>query len=57
VHDDGDGVAFEISTAGPLVDDRLERLRDRIEALDGRVGVDGRHDGGSRVQGWLPRSS
>jgi signal transduction histidine kinase len=57
VHDEGEGVAFEISTAGPLADDRLERLRDRIEALDGRVGVEGTHDGGSHVQGWLPRSS
>ncbi len=54
---DADGaVTFEVSVAGHHAEGRLDRLRDRIEALDGRVGVDDRHDGGSRVHGWLPLS-
>lgn len=54
---DADGaLTFEIAIAGHLADSRLEHLRDRIEALDGRVSVDNRQDGGSRVHGWLPFS-
>ena len=54
---DADGaLTFEIAIAGHLADGHLERLRDRIEALDGRVSVDNRQDGGSRVHGWLPLS-
>ena len=50
------GLTFDISIAGHLADDRLDRLRDRVEALDGRLSVDDRPDGGSRVHGWLPLS-
>ncbi|MDP9271209.1 MAG: histidine kinase [Chloroflexota bacterium] len=54
---DADGaLTFEIAIAGHLADGRLERLRDRIEALEGRVTVEHLKDGGSRVHGWLPLS-
>ena len=54
---DADGVlAFEVAVVGHHAEGRLDRLRDRIEALDGRVSVDDRQDGGSRVHGWLPLS-
>jgi signal transduction histidine kinase len=54
---DADGtLTFEIASAGHLADGRLERLSDRIEALDGRVSVEHLKDGGSRVHGWLPLS-
>ncbi len=44
---------FEISVEH-LADDRLEHLRDRIEALDGSITVEHRTDGGSVVHGRLP---
>ena len=50
-------LAFEISIADPLADGGLERLRDRIEAFDGRVSIDAPQAGGSRLQGWLPLTS
>jgi signal transduction histidine kinase len=54
---DADGVlTFEVAVAGHHPEGRLDRLRDRIEALDGRVSVDDAHDGGSRIYGWLPLS-
>ena len=54
---DEDGVlTFEIAVVGHHPEGRLDRLRDRIEALDGGVSVDDRQDGGSRVHGWLPSS-
>jgi hypothetical protein len=54
---DANGVlTFEVAVAGHHPEGRLDRLRDRIEALDGRVSVDDRQDGGSRVHGWLPLS-
>lgn len=54
---DADGVVtFEVAIAGHHPEGRLERLRDRIEALDGRVSVDDGQDGGSRIHGWLPLS-
>lgn len=54
---DVDGaLTFEIAIAGRHPEGRVDRLRDRIEALDGRVSVDDTQDGGSRVQGWLPLS-
>ncbi len=49
-----DGLAFEVTVAWRLPDGRVETLRDRIEALDGRLGVDDRNDGSTRLQGWLP---
>jgi signal transduction histidine kinase len=54
---DTDGVlTFEVAVAGHHPKGRLERLRDRIEALDGRLIVDEGQDLGSRVHGWLPLS-
>ena len=54
---DTDGVlTFEVAIAGQQPEGRFARLRDRIEALDGRVSVDERPDGGSLVHGWLPLS-
>jgi signal transduction histidine kinase len=50
------GLTFEIAVAGHHPEGRLDRLRDRIEALDGRLTVDDPQDGGSRVHGWLPLS-
>ncbi len=49
------GVTFEVAVEGRPSAALLERLRDRIEALDGRLTVD-QEDGTSRVQGWLPLS-
>jgi hypothetical protein len=54
VLDDSNGLTFEITVAGQVPEDRLDRLRDRIEALDGRVSAEHRTDGSSRVHGWLP---
>lgn len=54
---DADGaLTFEVAIAGHHPEGRLDRLRDRIEALDGGVSVDHLQDGGSRVHGWLPLS-
>ena len=55
-HEAHGGLAFEITVAGHHPESRLDRLRDRIEALDGRVSVDDELDGSSRLQGWLPWS-
>jgi signal transduction histidine kinase len=56
---DADGALtfeVEVEVAGHPAEGRLGRLRDRIEALDGRVSVGDGHDGGSRIHGWLPLS-
>jgi signal transduction histidine kinase len=54
---DTDGaLTFEVTMVGHPSESRLDRLRDRIESLDGRVSLDVRRDGGLRVQGWLPLS-
>lgn len=46
-------LAFEVTVAGRIPDGRVETLRDRIEALDGRLDVDDRRDGSTRLQGRL----
>lgn len=56
VLDAGRVLTFEVAVAGHHPEGGLDRLRDRIEALDGRVGVDDGQDGGSRIHGWLPLS-
>jgi signal transduction histidine kinase len=50
-----DALTFEVAVAERDLEASLDRQRDRIEALDGRLTVD---EGklGSRVQGWLPLS-
>jgi signal transduction histidine kinase len=50
------GLNFEVAVDGHHPEARLTRLCDRVEALDGRVRVGERPDGGSRVQGWVPLS-
>jgi len=54
LRDEEGGLTFEVSIVGHQPEARVERLRDRIEAIDGQVSVDDRQDGGSRVHGWLP---
>jgi signal transduction histidine kinase len=53
----GDELAFEVTVVGRIPDGRVETLRDRIEALDGRLDVDDRPDGSTRLQGRLPLSA
>jgi signal transduction histidine kinase len=48
-------LTFEVVVAGRHPTARLDRLRDRIEALDGRLSVEN-DDLGTRVHGWLPLS-
>ena len=55
VVDADDALTFEVAVAGRHPMERLDRLRDRIEALDGRIIVD-EGDLGSRVHGWLSLS-
>ena len=52
----GDTLTFEVAVAGHHPVGRLDRMRDRIEALDGRLSVDEGQEVGSRVHGWLPLS-
>lgn len=53
---DADGeLTFEVAVVGRHPKGRLDRLRDRVEALDGRISVD-EGDLGSRVHGWLSLS-
>lgn len=54
VLDAGGVLTFAVAVDGQPTEERIDRLRDRIEALDGRLTVDGGEDGGSRVHGWLP---
>ena len=56
VLDTGGVLTFDVGIDGRPPEERLARLRDRIEALDGHVGVDDRTDGGSQIHGWLPWS-
>jgi signal transduction histidine kinase len=48
-------LTFEVAVAGRHPMARLDRLRDRVEALDGRLRVES-DDLGSRLHGWLPLS-
>jgi signal transduction histidine kinase len=53
---DADGaLTFEVAIPGRHPNALLDRLRDRVEAMDGRLGVD-EDDLGSRVHAWLPLS-
>lgn len=51
------GVRFEVGVAGAYSEGRLDRLRDRVEALGGWLSVVDAGDGGSRVEGTVPSSS
>ncbi len=53
---DADGaLTFEVAVAGRHPMERLDRLRDRIEALDGRLTIS-EDELVSHVHGWLPLS-
>jgi len=47
------GLTLEITIPARFPEDRVEALRDRLEALDGSLTVD-ELDGSTRFQGWLP---
>ena len=51
-HDADGSLTFDISVAPHLTEGGLDRLRDRIEALDGHVSVHHHQDGGSACS-WL----
>jgi len=51
VREEGDALVFEIVSGDPL-----EQLRDRVEALGGRLSAERLPDGGARVFGALPLS-
>jgi signal transduction histidine kinase len=48
-------LVFEVAFAGSHPSTGVQRLRDRIEALGGRLSADTAAEG-SRIQGWLPLS-
>lgn len=56
VREDDDALAFEIIGSAALSDAELERVRDRIEALGGRLTDTSGPDRGIRVSGSLPLS-
>ena len=47
-------LTFDVTIVGHHSEARLDRLRDRVESLDGRLTVDDPQDGGSRIHGWRP---
>jgi signal transduction histidine kinase len=54
VLDTGAVLTFEVGIDRWPADEPLAKMRDRIEALDGRLALDDRTGGGSLVHGWLP---
>jgi signal transduction histidine kinase len=54
VREGEDALAFEVIRDAPPSDAELERLRDRIEALGGRLTMRPEPDGGIRASGSLP---
>jgi len=54
VFDTDGGVTFAMTITGQHAGRDLDRLRDRIEALDGRLSLDDGNEAGTRLQGWLP---
>ena len=54
VRDEGGAVAFEVIEDGSRSDAGLDRLRDRIEALGGRLTIRSAPGRGTRVSGSLP---
>jgi len=54
VRDADGGLTFSLTNHGPGTERDLDRVRDRIEALDGRLSVDEGPDGSALLQGWLP---
>ena len=56
VREEEGAVAFDVVADGSWSDARLDRLRDRVEALGGRLTVVSETDPGTRVSGSLPLS-
>jgi signal transduction histidine kinase len=54
VREGEDALAFEVTGDAPPSDADLERLRDRVEALGGRLTMRPEPDGGIRASGSLP---
>ena len=51
-----DALAFEIVGSAVSPDADLDGMRDRVEALGGRLAVEPSQDGSTRVSGSLPLS-
>ena len=56
VREDGAVLAFEVVARCAMSDLDIVRLRDRVEALDGRLTNESRADGTTRVAGIIPLS-
>ncbi len=56
IRDDEAGLAFEVVGDGGFRDEGLERLRDRVEALGGRLTMASEPGRGTRVSGSFPLS-
>ena len=56
VRDEKGELAFEVVGDGDYSDEGLERLRDRVEALGGRLTITAEPGRGTRVSGSLPLS-
>jgi len=56
VRESEDVLAFELVGNAACSDADLDYLRDRVEALGGRLAVTSGSDGGTRVSGSLPLS-
>jgi signal transduction histidine kinase len=56
VRENEDALDFEVVGDAPRSDADLARVRDRVEALGGRLTMTSGHDGGIRVSGSLPLS-
>jgi signal transduction histidine kinase len=56
VHESEDGLAFEVTGNRARSDGDLRRLRDRVEALEGRLTIGTGPEGGTRIAGFLPFS-
>jgi signal transduction histidine kinase len=56
VHEGDDALAFEVIGDAPRSDADLERARDRVEALGGRLTVESNAEGGTRASASLPLS-
>jgi signal transduction histidine kinase len=56
VREEAGAVAFEVIEDGSRSDAGLEGLRDRVEALDGRLTIRSEPGGGTHVSGSLPLS-